>query len=182
MYSYIKGVVTEVYYNAIVIENSNIGYFIHAVNPYSFVIGNEYKIYIYTHVKEDEYTLYGFKDASEKELFLLLIEVKGLGPKMALSLMSGDVLEIKTAIKTENINYLKKFPKVGEKLAKQIILDLKKKINVLEPVNLNNKNELTNALINLGYKESDIKNIVKEIEDNLPLDKQIKKALQLLLK
>ena len=137
------------------------------------------KIYLYQNVKEDELTLYGFKTNEEKNLFLKLINVKGLGPKMALVLLAADVKDIISAIETENINYLKKFPKIGDKVARQIILDLKGKLVTNSPDN--NFNELIEALEALGYKNSDIKKIIPNIKEE-KLELQIKEALKLLLK
>ena len=79
MYDYIKGIVIRILNNAIVVDNNGIGYLIHVSNPYSFEIGNEYKIYVYQQIMEDEHALYGFKTIEEKDLFLKLISVKGLG-------------------------------------------------------------------------------------------------------
>ena len=181
MYSYIKGIVANVESNYIVLDNSGIGYMIYVSNPYSYKINNEYKIFIYEHIREDEDTLYGFKDEEEKTLFLKLINVKGLGPKMALPILSNDNKnEVYEAIETGNINYLKKFPKIGDKVAKQIILDLKGKLDVEN--NKNDYKELTETLKSLGYKLADIKKILPDIDNSLSLEKQLKESLKLLLK
>ena len=109
MYSYIIGKVTEVMSNAIVLENNGIGYLINTPNPFAFVEGSEYKVYLYQQIKEDEHSLFGFKTKEEKELFLKLIGVKGLGPKMALPIIAtGSISGISDAINRENILYLKK--------------------------------------------------------------------------
>ena len=129
MYGYIIGTVTEIEASYIILENNKIGYIIYVPNPYSFTLNNEYKVYVYTQIKEDEHLLYGFKESSEKELFLKLIGVKGLGPKMAIPMLAtGSETGIMDAIERENILYLKKFPKIGDKVARQIILDLKGKL------------------------------------------------------
>ena len=181
MYSYIKGIVTNIESNYIVLDNSGIGYMIYVSNPYSYQMNNEYKIFIYEHIREDEDTLYGFKEEEEKTLFLKLINVKGLGPKMALPILSNDNKnEVYEAIETGNINYLKKFPKIGDKVAKQIILDLKGKLDVEN--NKNDYKELTETLKSLGYKLADIKKILPSIDNSLSLEKQLKEALKLLLK
>ena len=73
MYAYIKGIITIIEANYIVIENNGIGYLVYVANPYSFELETEYKIYIYEQVREDEHTLYGFKEKEEKDLFLRLI-------------------------------------------------------------------------------------------------------------
>ena len=129
MYDYIIGTVMDVVGNAIVVENHNIGYLIYTPNPFAFEEQKEYKIYIYHQIKEDEQSFFGFKSKEEKSLFLKLISVKGLGPKMALPILAtGSIRGISDAVERENLLYLKKFPKIGEKLAKQIILDLKGKL------------------------------------------------------
>lgn len=183
MYSYIKGIVKIIESNYIVIENNNIGYLIFTPNSYSFNLNDEYLIYLYQNVKEDELSLYGFKTKEEKELFLKLISVKGLGCKMALPILAtGSINGIIDAIERENILYLKKFPKIGDKVAKQIILDLKGKLKVTENVINSNSDELVEALKGLGYKNSDISRIIKQVNTNDSLENQIKEALRLLLK
>ena len=132
MYGYISGTIKEVEASYIIIDNHGIGYQIYVPNPYSYMLEKEYTIYTYANVREDEYTLYGFKSKEEKELFLKLISVKGLGPKMALPMLAtGSIKTIEEAIEGENINYLKKFPKIGDKVAKQVILDLKGKLSTV---------------------------------------------------
>ena len=183
MYSYIKGVITEIESNYIVIDNNGIGYLVYTANPYSFNVSEEYKVYVYQNVKEDELTLYGFKTKEEKDLFLKLIEVKGLGCKMALPIIAtGSINGIVDAIERENVLYLKKFPKIGDKVARQIILDLKGKLAPSSNVVDNNNEELIEALKGLGYKASDVSKVVKQVNGNETLENQIREALKLLLK
>ena len=179
MFEYIKGIVTDIKPNGIVLENNGIGYFIYVSNPYIFNVNNEYKVYIYEHILENEDSLYGFKTSKDKELFLKLISVKGLGPKMTLPILVNDN-DIESAIEREDINYLKKFPKIGDKLAKQIVLDLKGKLSKDE--NIKTNDELKEALLGLGYKEKEIKNVISKVDNNLPIEEQIKVSLKLLLK
>lgn len=182
MYAYIKGKVTLIESSYIVLENSGVGYLIYTANPYTFEEEKEYLVYLYQHVREDEITLYGFKTKEEKDLFLKLTSVKGLGCKMALPMIaSGSPEGIIDAIERENILYLKKFPKIGDKVARQIILDLKGKL-VAKEETTNSFDELTEALKGLGYKTSDINKIVKQINPNDEIEVQIKEALRLLLK
>lgn len=185
MYGYIKGIVTDVDSNHIILDNNGIGYFIYVPNPYSYQLENTYTVHIYNHVREEEYSLYGFKNKEELDLFLRLISVKGLGPKMALPMLAtGGVEGIIDAIDRENILYLKKFPKIGDKVARQIILDLKGKLNSgqMSLLTANNDSELVDALVALGYKQADIKKVVKNINLDLSIENQIKEALKLLLK
>ena len=183
MYSYIKGLVADIESGYIVVETGGIGYSIYTANPYSFEIGKEVKIYLYHQVREDEQSLYGFVSKEEKDLFLKLINVKGLGCKMALPMLAtGSISGIIDAIERENILYLKKFPKIGDKVAIQIILDLKGKLvssgMVEAPVN----DELVEALKALGYKPVDIKKVVSKVSKENKIEDQIKEALKLLLK
>lgn len=183
MYGYIKGIVTEIESSYIILENNNIGYLIYVANPYSFQIDNEYKVYTYTQIKEDEHLLYGFKEKEEKDLFLKLISVKGLGCKMALPILAtGSINGIADAIDRENILYLKKFPKIGDKVARQIILDLKGKLTVSGNIPVNNNNELVDVLLSLGYKNPEIKKVIPNVKQDLSLEDQVKEALKLLLK
>ena len=97
-------------------------------------------------------------------------------------LATGSINGIIDAIDRENILYLKKFPKIGEKVARQIILDLKGKLVMSENVDIDNNNELVLALESLGYKSNDIKNVVVKVDKTLGIELQIKEALKLLLK
>ena len=105
---------------------------------------------------------------------------------MALPMLAtGSITLIEEAIETENINYLKKFPKIGDKVAKQVILDLKGKLNVINTglfKREDHSEELSKALESLGYKQSDIKKITSKVNTSLSLENQIKEALKLLLK
>lgn len=187
MFDYIKGIVTGIKNNAIVLDNNGVGYLIYVSNPYSFEIGNEYKVFVYQQIQEDGHFLYGFKTGEEKDLFLKLISVKGLGCKMAMPILAvGSIEGIQDAIERENILYLKKFPKIGDKLAKQIILDLKGKlefigVGITDEV-AEKENELKEVLIGLGYKDKEIKPVLARVDTSLTIEEQVKDALKLLLK
>ncbi len=187
MYDYIIGKIAYIKNNAIVVDNNGVGYLVYVSNPYSFEINNEYKVYIYQHITEDENTLYGFKNIEEKELFLKLISVKGLGCKMALPILAvGQIDGIMDAIERENILYLKKFPKIGDKLARQMILDLKGKLEFIgvgiSDDQISTENELKEVLLGLGYKEKEIIPVLAKVDTSLPIEGQVKDALKLLLR
>ena len=187
MYDYINGSITYIKNNSIVVDNNGIGYLIYVANPYSYEIGKEYKVYVYQQVREDEKSLFGFKTIEEKDLFLKLISVKGLGCKMALPILAvGSIEGIMDAIERENILYLKKFPKIGEKLARQIILDLKGKLEYIgvgiSDDEVSASEELKEVLISLGYKEKEIKAVIDKVDKSLSIEEQVKDALKLLLK
>ena len=102
---------------------------------------------------------------------------------MALPIIAtGSINGIVDAIERENILYLKKFPKIGDKVARQIILDLKGKLNTTNVISNNNNDELVEVLKGLGYKTNDILKVIKQVNNSLPLEEQIKEALKLFLK
>lgn len=185
MYNYIKGTVKDILANAIVLENNGIGYNVFVANPYSFNIDDEAIVYLYNKIGEDENSLYGFKKKEERELFLQLLSVKGLGPKVGIGFFAiGSVSGIIDAIERENVLYLKKFPKVGDKLAHQIVLDLKGKLGTIAPDTKNDTDsfELMSVLESLGYKGADISKVITQIDKTKNIEEQVKDALKLLLK
>ncbi len=183
MYNYIKGLIESLGPNYISLDNNGIGYLIYVPNPYFYQVDEEYKVYIYNYIREDENTLYGFKTETERDLFLRLINVKGVGPKLALPILSSSVDNIYDAIERENIQFLKSFPKVGDRVARQIILDLKGKlVKNNDLFSTDNYEELCNVLESLGYKKADYKKLLNSIDVSLPVEKQVKEALKLLNK
>lgn len=182
MFGYIKGTIKFIESNYVIIDNNGIGYLIYVANPFSYEIDKDYTIYTYNHISEIENCLYGFKSMDEKKMFLKLTSVKGLGPKTALPMLAtGSIAGINDAIERENILYLKKFPKVGDKLAKQMILDLKGKLGSIV-IEKNDDEELIEVLESLGYKMNDIKRVISNIDKDLKLEDKIKEALKLMLK
>ena len=127
--------------------------------------------------------MFGFRSIDERELFLKLISVKGVGPKIALPMFAtGSINGIVDAIERENVLYLTKFPKIGERVAKQIILDLKGKLGVVSTDIVDTKEELIDVLKGLGYKEKDYKGIINKVSSDKSIEEQVKDALKLLLK
>ena len=179
-----RGVVTEQGSNYIVLDVNNIGYVIYVSNPFQFTLNSEYLVYLYNHIREDENSLYGFRTLEEKNLFLRLLNVKGVGPKLIMPMLAtGSVAGIIDAIDRENILYLKKFPKVGEKVARQIILDLKGKLTTVnDSPSVGGFDELVSVLEGLGYKTQDIKKILPNMDSTMAIEAQVKEALKLLLK
>ena len=183
MFEFMNGIIDSIESGYIVILVNNIGYKIYVPDPYSYRINEEYRVYLYEHIREDEDSLFGFKTKEERDFFLKLINVKGLGPKMALPMLAASSLDgIIDAIERENILYLKKFPKIGDKVARQIILDLKGKLVSKENSVQESSDELVEALKALGYKSQDINKVIKSVPSNLSIEEKIKEALKLLLK
>ena len=180
MYAYIKGTVTKIHPSFIELENSNIGYLIKMPNPYVYKLYDDVIVYVYQKVSEDAIDIYGFKTSEEKELFLKLISVNGIGPKSALSILAtGDINGIINAIELGNANYLTRFPGIGQKASQQIVLDLKGKIN-FDSKSSSQQSELSEALSSLGYNKKDIEKTEKKLDMSLPIEELIKEALKLL--
>lgn len=203
MYEFVKGPLEFVCPEYIVIENNGIGYQISTPNPfiYSSKMNTNVTVYTYHYVREDLMALYGFETREEKKLFTKLLNVSGIGPKGALAILaSGEVQQVVSAIENEDESFLVKFPGVGKKTARQMILDLKGKLQDIVPdyfPNLFNADtfptaaESTNnafeeavlALKALGYSDKELKKISPELrKEQLSTDQYIKKALQRLLK
>ncbi|EAD5686572.1 Holliday junction branch migration protein RuvA [Listeria innocua] len=201
MYDYIKGIVKTITPEYIVVETGQIGYQIITGNPFSFqrLEGTETQVFLYQHVREDNISLFGFQSTEERYLFKKLLSVSGIGPKSALAIIaSGDVVPLITAIESEDDVYLTKFPSVGKKTARQIILDLKGKLADVvanEIVYKAAENDIVTglspqleeavlALEALGYSTRELKKVIPKMakENDLTSDAYIKLALRLMTK
>ena len=185
MYGYIKGIVTKVTPKYIICENNGIGYLLIVSNPYNFSVNKDYLIYLYQYVREDMIDLYGFASEDEKDLFLKLISVSGIGPKSALSILaSASVDEIINAIESRNDTYLRKFPGIGAKASQQIILDLRGKLNFDDQVVASNAKlaDVEAALMALGYNKKEISKVLGKLDCSLEVGVLIKQALQKMVK
>lgn len=191
MYSYIKGQITEVMPTHITIENNGIGYLVKVPNPYLFESNlNQDSIIVYTYqnVREDAIELFGFSNKEEKQMFISLISVKGLGPKGALAILASSTPnDLVHAIMEGNDKYFKSFPGVGAKLSQQIILDLKGKVNLEETESVQKDERIENvilALKSLGYNSSEIKTVTKQLvlSKDDTINSLVKQALRMLNK
>lgn len=197
MYDYIKGNLTKITAKYIVLETGGLGYVINVANPYSFSnqINQAIQIYIHHVVREDAHLLYGFHTEDEKAVFLNLISVSGIGPTSALAIIAADDNEgLVKAIDHSDVNYLMKFPKIGKKIAQQMVLDLAGKFVDINEVStdkskvstINNNQELeeaVEALLALGYKTNELKKIEKFFEGTTDTaENYIKSALKMLMK
>lgn len=158
MYAYIRGKLTQLFPTHVVVESTNgVGYEIQTPNSYRFQKKLEKELVIYTSliVREDAQLLYGFINEEEKDMFLSLIKVTGIGPKSALAILATSTPnEVKMAIENENDAYLTKFPGIGKKTARQIVLDLKGKVQIT--------NETTETLLSINEENSNNEKLVKE--------------------
>ncbi|HLR92042.1 MAG TPA: Holliday junction branch migration protein RuvA [Atopostipes sp.] len=200
MYEYIKGTVIEVTPSHLVLDNQGICYHIYIANPFrlSTQKNQEATIYIYQSVTQDDVRLYGFINREEKELFLKLIGVSGIGPKSALAILAAeDHVGFVQAVEQNNVKYLQKFPGVGKKTASQIVLDLQGKLSELSPEVIEvfgpqmeetsenvELDEALEALEVLGYTKRDIKKVTPHLETltDASADDYIREALKHLIR
>ena len=199
MYAYIKGTLSQLLPTHVVVETCGIGYEIQTPNSYRFQKYLEKEVQIYTSliVREDAQLLYGFINEEEKEMFLSLIKVTGIGPKSALAILASSTPhEVKLAIENENDAYLTQFPGIGKKTARQIVLDLKGKVTITEEnsddllqtqVNGNEQNQIISeallALQALGYSKRELTKVEKSLNKHNvnSVDEAVKIGLQTLV-
>lgn len=201
MYEYLTGTITQVFPAYIVVENNGIGYLINVANPFRFKSDEtkQEKIYLHQVVRENEIALYGFSDFNEKQLFLKLISVSGIGPKSALAILANeDHNGFVSAVNNDDDAYLTKFPGIGKKTAKQIILDLKGKLGGLEsgkPLKGQQDLEIVaeqtspylkealEALLALGYTKTEVKKTGRKLLDfkGDSTDEYLRQALRLMM-
>ncbi|RYL94699.1 Holliday junction branch migration protein RuvA [Sporolactobacillus sp. Y61] len=195
MFDYIKGILTWLSGNGIVIEQNGIGFKVVCANPFTWQtsLNHEIKVYIYQYVREDAMLLFGFKSRDERELFIRLLTVSGIGPKSALAVLaSGSPESIIQAIEAKDDKYLTRFPGIGKKTAAQIILDLKGKIANSAALQRSESagetqssalNEAIDALKMLGYSEREINKVMPELKKKeLSAENYVKEALRLMVR
>lgn len=189
MLAFIKGNLVSEGINNVIVENNGIGY---DINVSATTInklheqGNPVQIVTYLHVKEDGIVLYGFYSKEEKEVFLKLISVSGIGPKIAIQLLSGiSVADLKTAIVTGDPSYFSKIKGIGKKTAERIVLELKGQMDDFGPVMVPVANksgafeETVMALMALGFTQSESLAAVSKVkEDGLTAEKMLSLALK----
>ncbi|MFV0382196.1 MAG: Holliday junction branch migration protein RuvA [Breznakia sp.] len=187
MIAFVSGKVHSYTQESVLIDNHGIGYRIMMSNPSSLSLGETVLLYTYQHIREDAQLLFGFIKIEEHDLFLRLLSVKGIGPKIAINAIGiGGSASIIHAIETNDIAFLKKLPGIGAKASSQIVLDLKGKLVESEQAPTQNE-ELDfaiEALKSLGYKSSEITAVVKTLRHHPQsfADDYIKQALALLAK
>ncbi|EGQ3738149.1 TPA: Holliday junction branch migration protein RuvA [Staphylococcus pseudintermedius] len=198
MYAYISGKLKALHPTHIIVETtSGIGYEIQTPNSYRFQKNLDQTVKVYTSliVREDAQLLYGFIDQEEKDMFLSLIKVTGIGPKSALAILAASSPnEVKRAIENENDAYLTQFPGIGKKTARQIVLDLKGKVVVTEEVSEGLLDIATEqedlavqeallALEALGYSKRELKKVEKAMQQQIfsDVDEAVKYGLKQLI-
>lgn len=180
MYAFISGIIDYIDPNGlVVVDNNGIGYNINvSLNTLSELPskGDNIKLYTYTHIKEDAFSLFGFMSLNEKSMFVKLIDINGVGPKMALGILSGiSAPALVVAVANNDVKSLSSIKGVGKKTAERIILELKEKVGNIEgdllvntQINISSSKEINDAieaLVALGISKNDaIKAVQKASE------------------
>lgn len=193
MIGYLKGKIISSKPTQIVLDVNGVGYKVGiSINTFEKIVNKaEVSLFIHTHVKEDSISLYGFFTEPEKEMFELLISISGIGPKIALGLLSGiSVDSLKEAIEEGNVTRITAVPGIGRKTAERLVLELRSKVEgisaeeftALQP---STKSEAISALSTLGYNVKIAEKVIREIlSENIDfaLEDLIKNALSRLNK
>ena len=189
MISFIEGKIVEKDENSIVVDSNGIGYEIQVSN---FTLNSiermpeRVKILIYMQVKEDGISLYGFLSKEEKNMFLKLISVSGIGPKMAISILSGiTVNDLITCIFNQDVRMLCSIKGLGKKTAERLVVELKDQAlpnmttSAIETVNISFVEQATDALISLGVGKNEAYRLAKEnASENSTVEEIITKVLR----
>jgi Holliday junction DNA helicase RuvA len=167
----------------LILDVNGVGYLV-AATPSAVRKANgaeEVTVDTYTHVREDTLQLYGFADRDERDLFVQLLSVNGIGPKVALAIVSGSPAdELRRAIVREDTARFVAIPGIGKKTAERIVLELKEKLGPLEAVAASPIGELMarDALVELGWTVVDAERALLEVDETLPVEEQVRIALR----
>lgn len=194
MIGYLRGRIRDVRNEALLLDVQGVGYEVFC--PQGFLdrcegsLGQIAEVWVSTHVREDAFLLFGFADREEKQFFLQLLKVNGVGPKSALNAMSGaSAAEIVRLIENEDVKGLSKLPKVGKKTAEQMILTLKGKLVMSAgagpeaegpPTTSATAREIVSALVNLGFRPIDVDKAVGRMAKDVSFEEGVRQGLQAL--
>lgn len=190
MIATISGVIGEKLTDVIVLDVSGVGYGLYvSIDDYSrFAIGEESKFYIYEHIREQSHDLFGFSSLSAKKLFEQLLSVKNVGPKVAVAVLNiGNEDYVRSAIANGEVKVLQGAKGVGKRAAEQIVVELRDKVGVVvgegaEAVvgraGSGAQDEAVQALMALGYSDSDAEIALRNVDPLLSVEERIKQALK----
>lgn len=205
MIDFLRGQIAYADTEYVVVEVHGVGYQVYVTNPYAWEEGESLTLYTHQIVREDAHLLYGFPSKEERDLFRLLLEVSGIGPKAGLAMLAGGSPgELAAAIEREDLKFLTRLPGIGKKTAQRIVLDLKDKLKKRGWENrfqspllpgerkaasaaVSPQRDVIEALLSLGYNEEEAEWAVREAfvssgAESLSTEDWIKRALQISMK
>lgn len=178
MIAYLKGNLIKKSTNQAILDVGGVGYRVWIPLSTYLQLGNineTMELLIYTHLTDNSLLLYGFSTEEEKEIFLKLISISGIGPKLALNILSGiEASDLEDAIRKSDVARISLIPGIGKKTALRIALELQEKLEkkekVLEAPGFEEKEDLISTLMNLGFKRKEVESVVDETIKSLSLD------------
>lgn len=190
MIAYLKGILIQKSPNAVVVDIGGVGYSASIPLSTYFKLGEEsdpVELFIYTHLTDNSISLFGFSTREEREIFLKLIGIAGIGPKLALNVLSGiGPSDLEEAVKRSDVARLCLIPGIGKKTALRIAMELQEKIDrkakVLVAKGSKEREDLTSALVNLGFRRREVEGIVDEVIRGLGYETGFEKLLRECLK
>lgn len=170
--------------DSLVLDVNGVGYEVYV--PSSSLsqasIEKQLQLHIYTHVREDVLQLYGFTDEAERNLFVQLLEVSGVGPKSALAILDQGAQQVIAAIQNSDVGFFRSVPRIGKKSAQKIILELQSKVGSLQELTFSAQNQTTKdvreALLSMGYNEAAVDEVIRQIDPDWEVKQALKWALQ----
>lgn len=187
MIGHLSGKIRSVNEYGVVVDVCGVGYIVHPslqVLSSGAKIGDQLDVFIHTYVREDQITLYGFKSPEELELFTLLLQVSGIGPKSALSIIgNGSVHDIKQSISKADVDFFQQIKGIGKKTAQRIIVDLRGKIGELEELDLSeigaqSQRDVMTALRSMGISSQEAREAIRKLDPSLSLEERLRMALK----
>jgi len=189
MIAYLRGTILEKHPNQVIVDAGGVGYDVTIpISTYSALpeAGHEVRLRIHTHVREDALSLYGFLSQDEKMLFERLITVSGIGPKVAVTVLSGLAIgELIAAIRGGEVDQLVRIPGIGKKTAERIVLELKDKVSLTADDPIVHAGEETpthlvarDALVELGYSVLEAEQRLAGVDPELPPAERVRLALR----
>ena len=190
MIATLNGKISEKNLDSVVLDVNGVGYgLLVPQETYAKVgVGDETKLFIYEHIRESSYDLYGFLEKETKELFIKLINVNGVGPKVGLNILSiGTVNNVREAIAGGNLKFIQTAPGVGKKVAERVLIELKDKVGLISSVDADSlligeeaatQDEAVQALVALGYSVNDAIVSLKKIDKDLSTKERVTLALK----
>jgi len=180
----------EVLINSVLIHVGGVGYEVFTGSGVLRLLSgkDQAELYIYTHVKEDEISLFGFSTLKERELFLELLAISGVGPKTALAIVDKGASELVSAVQTADVSFFSKIPRVGKKSAQKIIIELKNKLGGFTDLDLapltSYENDLVAALESLGFNRDESEATIKQLDldETESIQTGLQKAMRMLSK
>jgi Holliday junction DNA helicase RuvA len=164
---------------ALVVDVNGVGYLVHATPSVHRLGEGEITVEVHTVVREDALQLYGFASAEERELFELLLGVNGVGPKVALAIVSGSTpAELRRAIVRDDVKRFQAIPGIGLKTAQRVVLELKEKLPLLVEADGGGSLTARDALVELGWTILDAERALADVDVSLPLEEQVRHALR----